>query len=104
MLRGGRVRAWVTAHPWNDVYELRLVHDAGGRYYAASVEGGEFKYVEVGEGSQVEPAMRLGEGEIDALLEALKQQAKPVDATVEALRDTKEIRDRLLTLIERRWK
>ena len=103
MIRAGRVKAWLEAHPWLDCFTLRLVSDAGGRYYAATeIVDGSFKYEPVEEGAMVEPVLKLGAGEIDALLEALKQHAKPVDATVDALRDTREVRDRLLSMIEKR--
>lgn len=100
---GGRLTAWVVAHPWDDAYELRLVSQSGSRDYAATeVLDGRFKYELIAEGARVEPVLRFGSGEVDALLEALKQHARPSDATVDALRDTRELRDRLLGLIERR--
>ena len=108
MIGGSRTRAWLTNEPWRDSFDLRIVVDHGpGHVFAAtgldrySDGTAVLKYEKVDDNAQIDPVLTLRGGEIDALLDALKEHAKPVDATVDALRDTREVRDKLLALVDR---
>lgn len=49
------------------------------------------------------PTLRLPVPAFEALVREAGTTTQASDATVEALRDTREIRDRLLTMVEKRW-
>lgn len=62
---------------------------------------GNSKWVQTkwGEGP-AKPTLTLGEREFEALTRAMGQHTQSSDATVEALKDARVVRDRLLTMIE----
>ena len=78
---------WVFAE-----YEPRLLR--------VTSEGESWEEVE--EGSLPEPTLRLRQEVFEAIAVEMGHHTQASNATVEALRDTREVRDRLLTLVEKK--
>lgn len=53
---------------------------------------------------QVEPSLHLPRQVVEALVEKATGKLRPSDATLDALTDAREVRDRLLTLVEEGWR
>lgn len=53
--------------------------------------------------SYVEPTLRLPSQMFKDLIKSVQGQIEPEDATVDAMRDARDTRDRLLAMIERGW-
>lgn len=104
MLTGNNVRAVLLHEPWLDGYRLTMGHVAGKyTYVVAGIENGRLKYEQVeGEAVVAEPFVTLTQDEVDAIVAALRRDARPVDAAQDAIRDARETRDRLLSMIEKR--
>lgn len=96
------MRAWLTREPWNDTYELRLVVEAGRRYLKATgvSETGEIVWEDAAELTPVKPFLKLRQDAVEAIVRALSDVTQSSDQTVAALKDTQQVRDRLLTLVE----
>jgi hypothetical protein len=96
------MRAWITREPWLDHYEVRLVTGAG-RTSAAAVgvdERGNIIWSEIEEMAQVAPFLVLRDDVLEALARAAGEVTQASDQTIEALNDTRSVRDRLLSLVE----
>lgn len=103
MIGTSHLRAFLTHEPWNDRYELRISSVAGRYTHAAvRVESGRIVYEETDEGATVDPVLVLCEAEIVALSNALFADLKPENATLDALKDARSVRDRLLSMLEAR--
>ena len=110
MVRGGpeeeAMRAWFTREPWEDHYAVRLAADFERGVYAHATgvdESGHIVFTEKGSpsGQIVEPFLYLRYDVMEAFGKALSQITQSSDQTLDALKDTREVRDRLLVLVEK---
>jgi hypothetical protein len=88
-------------------YEIILVDDGRGQTRQSALgidDDGNIVYGPAVVGAEIPVFIRLRDEELQALAKAFLEEAHPEDATIEALKDTRAIRDRLLALIEARWK
>ena len=102
---GYGVKCWITNEPWMDAYQVRMGALAGSRaLHASGVDDrGHIIWTEHDDGEQVEPWLVIGEGELEAIARAVGERTQTNDETRAALKDTREIRDRLLKLVEEGW-
>jgi hypothetical protein len=96
------LRAVVVNEPWQDSYGVILGSTGHRPFLAESVEGGRIVYKDIPDGVDAKPFLTLSRSELDALSRALLADARPEDATLDALKDSRVTRDRLLALIEQR--
>jgi hypothetical protein len=99
------VRAIVRAEPWADQVAIYLAKDYGfGPARALSPQGhdrrGDVEWVEFPEGTEPPALLRLSRGAAEMLAKALNEYVPAIPATEDALKDTRIVRDRLLTLVE----
>lgn len=99
------MKVTLTREPWNDAYEVRIGFHAGRVVsYASGVdERGAIIWAQAEEGVNVPVFLSLREDVVEAFARALGDVTQASDATVEALKDTKQVRDRLLALVESAW-
>lgn len=62
----------------------------------------EWETVDEGQ-ADVAPTLEFPDGAFEALLDEARAHVSATDATVDALRDAREVRDRLLALVEDGW-
>jgi len=99
----GTVRAWFTRQPWLDYYELRLASGGNGTTFAATglSEDGQIVWERLEDELSIVPVlMRVPVDVAESFGRALGEITQASDQTVEALKDTRDVRDRLLTLVE----
>lgn len=65
-------------------------------------DDGRPRWEETPQNSQPDPTLTIPRDALEALLAAAEKHVPATDATVDALRDTRTTRDRLLALIEKR--
>ena len=101
MNRSPGIRAFIERKPWLDSYDVWL-GDPGPRSYIAEKVGedGHIVYRETDPGAVQEPFLRLTHSELEALAKAILETERPEDATLDALKDARSVRDRLLTMLE----
>ena len=99
------MKAWLTRDPWRDTYELRLGYQAG--KYTAYAKGitdhGDIIWENIDAAAEVPVFLLLREDVVEALIRSALEVTQASDATVEALKDARTIRDRLLVLVEKGW-
>lgn len=70
-------------------------------FYTVGEEGRLVRHEWVAEGPEpMEPALVLGRDALEAIVQAASEKMPPQDATVDALKDARGVRDRLLALVE----
>ena len=94
-------------------FDIWFIHDdlIGGEprtvgHFAPSDDGGPARlwWTEVQEGVAQEPTLRLGAQEIEMLRAGLDEYGPVSNADHAFLHDAIKVRERLLTLVEQRWK
>ncbi len=88
---------------WMDAVDIFIVSDGPDRHVMSFKEDGKTEWVPYEEFAEPPPTMTLRYDVWDAFQKAVGQHTQASDATVEALRDTRAVRDRLLALIEAGW-
>lgn len=81
----------IVRHPWSRDYEILM--------------GGDGRIVydeEHAVGTEMPTLLRLTREEFEALARAILEEERPEDATLDALKDARVVRDRLLSMLERR--
>lgn len=103
MNRSPGIRCVIERKPWLDGYDVWL-GDPGPRSYIAESVGpdGYIVYRESDPAVVTEPFLRLTHSELEALSKAILATERPEDATLDALKDARAVRDRLLSMLEAR--
>ena len=98
------IRCIIERKPWLDSYDVRMGDGGPSAYHAESVgEDGYIVYRTTNDPStDVPPFLRLSRSELEALAKAILAEERPEDATVDALKDARGVRDRLLSMLEAR--
>lgn len=96
------LRAVLHREPWLDSYELYLGGRGAHPFMATRIENCRIVYETQDEAAVNEPLLRLSQDEVDALAKCLLAEARPEDATLDALKDARAVRDRLLAMLEQR--
>jgi hypothetical protein len=99
MIHDPGVRAVLIREPWNLDYQLLV---GGSRFRAKGIENGRIVYEECDEAVQHDPILVLSREELEAIAKAILAEERPEDATVDALKDARTTRDRLLAMLEQR--
>ncbi len=94
------IRAFIKRVDWLDAVDV-YVFARGSENYALVIEDGMETWKTFPEGTEPPRLMRLKPHVWDAIQREAGRHTQASDATVEALRDTREVRDRLLTLVEK---
>ncbi len=104
-----RIKAWIEREPWMDRYSLYLgIPDAVGDHHATgfepSLSGSStvIRYEKRDEGTRIEPLLTFTPAEYEAISRAFLADERPEDATRDALKDARTVRDRLLGMMEAR--
>lgn len=98
------MKAWIDFIPWQRRYEVRLAKEAGPKIFAAAkIEDRQIVWEEQHERDEVEPVLYLEPFAFEALMRAAGEYTSTSDATVQHLKDSNVVRDRLLTLVEAAW-
>ena len=97
------LRAVLVREPWLDHYRLYLGGTGANHFMAERVEDGRIVYKQIARDEyESSPLLTLSQDEVDALAKALLSESRPEDATLDALKDARSVRDRLLSMMEAR--
>lgn len=97
------MRIIADSDPARDVINIYMVEDFGGQPFAVVGTSGPgiLDTVNFEQGAVPPPLLQLRPDMMRQLADALVPYASKVPATEDALQDTRTVRDRLLTLVER---
>lgn len=89
---------WGTEH--QDLYVYQ--HLGGNRARWLQIVGhDQYEWVDTEDGSQIKPSLSLPTGVLKAIVDAASETLPPSNQMAEHLKDAREVRDRLLALVER---
>lgn len=99
---------FIDSQPWRDSVDIRIAVRAGRlTQYAKGIEEAfgqpQIVWDTTEETGDIPVFLTLRRDVLEALAKALGEFVPATDATVEALKDARTTRDRLLTLIEEGW-
>lgn len=102
-------RVFIDSVPWRDSVDVRIAVKAGRvTQYAKGIEDAmgqpRIVWATTEDGAEVPVFLSLQRDVLEALAKALGEFVPAVDATVEALKDARGVRDRLLVLVEEGWR
>ena len=99
------MRILADSDPARDVVSVYMVEDFGAQPYAVvgARSPGILDTVPFKQGATPPPLLQLRPDLMRQLADALVPYASKVPASEDSLRDARELRDRLLAMIEERW-
>jgi hypothetical protein len=95
------LRAHIERRPEREAVDLFILRDYGAGLQELIVgPDGERQWIDVRPGVHARPLVQMAYDEFDALADAIQGVTRASSQTIDALADTREVRDRLLTMIE----